>query len=37
VLLFEAVFDSCQKFIREIMQARILNIVLDAVMKRTHE
>jgi len=37
VLLFEAMFGSCQKLIRKIKQARLVNIVLDAAMKRTHE
>jgi len=37
VLLFEAVCDGSQKLTREIKQARRVNIVLDAVMKRTHE
>ena len=37
MLLFEAVLDSCQKLNREIKQARLVNIVLDAVKKRTHE
>jgi len=37
MLLVEMVFDSCQKLIREIKQARLVNIVLDAVRKRTHE
>jgi len=37
VLLSGKLFSNYQKSIREIKQARLVNIVLDAVMKRTHE
>jgi len=37
VLLFETVFCEHQKQNREIKQATLVNIVLDAVKKRTHE
>jgi len=37
VLLFETVFCEYQKLTREIKQARLVNIVLGAVVKRTHE
>jgi len=34
---FKTIFASPLKPIREIKQARLVNIVLDAVKKRTHE
>jgi len=37
MLLLEMVFDSCQKLTREIKQVRLVNIVLDPAMNRTHE
>jgi len=37
VLLFETMFCEYQKLTRDIKQARLVNIVLGAVVKRTHE
>jgi len=37
VILFETVFCNYQKLNWEIKQVRLVNIVLDAVKKRTHE
>jgi len=36
-VLFETVFCEYQKLYREIKQARLVNIVLDAAKTRTHE
>jgi len=36
VLLFETMFCEYQKLTRDIKQARLVNIVLGAVVKRTH-
>jgi len=36
VLLFGKLFSNRQKSIREIKQARLVNILLGIAMKRTH-